>query len=282
MSLICIIAGLLLERMLETLQQLRNFQWFEKYSQWMINHMPGLIEQGASSIVILLLPVMLLAGLIQNILADTFFDIFSLIYGFVVFVYCLGPGDLDKEIDCFLTARETADEDMAHKCASAIMGEDASRSPDQQIVDVTQNILYQSNDRFFAVIFWFVVLGPFGALLYRLTSYTSKRSNNKTLTAAARRLKAILAWAPAHLVAAGYALTGNYEGASEGFKGKQKKDELNESNYNTLVSAGLGALKNCTPGEETACIRSTRGLVLRTLIVWLALIALLTLMGWTS
>ena len=91
-----------------------------------------------------------------------------------------------------------------------------------------------------------------------------------------------MAWPPAHLVAVGYALTGNYEGASAGFKGKQKKDELNESNYNTLVSAGLGALKNCAPGEETACIRSTRGLVLRTLIVWLALIALLTLMGWVS
>lgn len=225
---------------------------------------------------------MILAALIQNMLADTFFDVFSLIYGLIIFVYCLGPGDLDKEIDCFLKARESGDENMAHKCASAIMGEEASGSPDQQIADVMQNILYQSNDRFFAVIFWFVVLGPFGALLYRLTSYTSKRSNNKILTKAAIRLKAILAWPPAHLVAIGYALTGNYEGASEGFKGKQKKDELSESNYNTLVAAGLGALQNCAPGEETACIRATRGLVLRTLVVWLALIALLTLMGWMS
>lgn len=282
MSLICIIAGLILERVVDTLQQLRQFHWFDKYSQWMINHMPGLVEQGASSIVILLLPVMLVAGLIQNTLADTFFNIFSLMYGFLAFVYCLGPGDLDKEIDCYLRARESADEDMAYKCASAIMGEKASKSPDQQTVDVMQNILYQSNDRFFAVIFWFVILGPFGALLYRLTSYTSKRSNNKTLTAAAVRLQAILAWLPAHLVAGGYALTGNYEGASAGFRSKQKKDELSESNYNTLVSAGLGALKNCTPGEETACIRATRGLVLRTLVVWLALIALLTLMGWMS
>ncbi|MDH5736504.1 MAG: regulatory signaling modulator protein AmpE [Gammaproteobacteria bacterium] len=282
MSLICIIAGLFLERVLDTLQELRQFHWFEKYSQWMINHMPGLLEQGASSIVILLLPVMIIAAVIQNILADTFFDIFSVIYGFVIFAYCLGPGVLDKEIECFLKARENGDEEMAHKCASAIMGEDAPGSPDQQIADVMQNILYQSNDRFFAVIFWFVVLGPFGALLYRLTSYTSKRSNNKILTAAAIKLKAILAWVPAHLVAIGYALTGNYEGASAGFKGKQKKDELSESNYNTLVSAGLGALQNCTPGEETACIRSTRALVLRTLIVWLALIALLTLMGWIN
>jgi len=48
------------------------------------------------------------------------------------------------------------------------------------------------------------------------------------------------------------------------------------------VSAGLGALKDCEPGEETACIRATRGLVLRTLVVWLAVIAVLTLIGWTG
>ncbi|MDH5767244.1 MAG: regulatory signaling modulator protein AmpE, partial [Gammaproteobacteria bacterium] len=116
MSLICIIAGLLLERLFEKLQELRNFNWFEKYSQWMINHMPGLVEQGRSSIVILLLPVMLFAGLLQSILADAFFNVFSLAYAFVIFVYCLGPGDLDKEIDCYLKARENADEEMAHKC----------------------------------------------------------------------------------------------------------------------------------------------------------------------
>ncbi|VAW58644.1 hypothetical protein MNBD_GAMMA08-2756 [hydrothermal vent metagenome] len=50
----------------------------------------------------------------------------------------------------------------------------------------------------------------------------------------------------------------------------------------TLITAGQGALKDCAPGEETACIRSARGLVLRTLIVWLAFISILTLMGWMS
>ena len=91
-----------------------------------------------------------------------------------------------------------------------------------------------------------------------------------------------VAWAPAHLVAIGYALTGNYEGATASFREKTKQDDLSDCNDLTLIAAGLGALKDCAPGEETSCIRATRGLVLRTLVVWLAVIALLTLIGWMA
>ncbi|MCW8956549.1 MAG: regulatory signaling modulator protein AmpE [Gammaproteobacteria bacterium] len=282
MALICILIGLILERTLDSIREFRKFDWFNQYSQWMIKHLPGLIEQGASSIIILLLPLMIAMAIVQNTLDDIFFDLFSVVFGLAVFVYCLGPRDLNMEIDGFLDARENGDEEKAQQYASALIGKEASPAPDQQIADVMHAILHQSNDRIFAVIFWFVVLGPFGAILYRLTSYTMLFSVNKTLAAAAKKLQAILAWAPAHLVAMGYALTGNYEGATAGFRDKSKPDDLSLNNYNTLTRAGLGALKDCTPGEETACIRSTRGLVLRTLVVWLAIISILTLIGWMA
>jgi len=282
MALICIIIGLILERSVSTVIQYRNFNWFKNYSDWLVEHLPGLSNQGSSSIVILLLPVMLLTGILQGLLDGVLLGLLSAVFGLAIFLYCLGPGDLNKEIDLYLEARENGDDEQAQNYASIIMGDDASRSPDQQIVNVMHSILYQSNDRFFAVIFWFVVLGPFGALLYRLTSYTKLHSTNFTLSSAAKRLQAILAWAPAHLVAMAYALTGNYEGASASFREKQKYEDLGESNYYTLISAGLGALRDCAPGEETSCIVSTRGLVLRALVVWLAAIAGLTLIGWMA
>lgn len=282
MALICIIIGLIFERSMSKLTQYRSFNWFEQYSNWMIKNLPGLSNQGSSSIIILLLPVILLTGIMQNLLDGLLLDLLSTLFGLTIFLYCLGPGDLNKEIDHYLDARENADEDQAHHYASIIMGDNASRAADQQIVDVMQAILYQCNDRFFAVIFWFVVLGPFGALLYRLTSQTRIHSSNSTLSTAAKRLQAILAWAPAHLIAMAYALTGNYEGASARFREKQRYENLSETNYYILISAGLGALKDCAPGEETSCIVSTRRLVLRALVVWLAVIAGLTLIGWMA
>jgi len=282
MALICIVIALLLERITDSLQELRNFRWFEQYSQWMINHLPGLTNQGASLIVILLLPIIIVTAFIQNGLDDKFFGLFSLLFSLAVFVYSLGPDDLNREVDDYLAARESGDEEQAKKQATLIMKKPASTSPDQQSVEVMHAILSQSNDRIFSVIFWFLLLGPLGALIFRLTSYTMHTTHNSTLGDAAKKLQAIMAWAPAHLVAVGYALTGNYEGASQGFREKEKQDDLSDCNHLTLITAGLGALKDCEPGEETACIRATRGLVLRTLVVWVAVIALLTLIGWMS
>ncbi len=282
MALICILIGIIFERISDTLENLRNFDWFDGYSRWLLKTLPGLSSQHLSSILILLLPIMLCVMLLQIWFDGRLLGMIDLLFGLVIFAFCLGPRDLNRQINRYLDARESGDETEASSEACAIMQKEPPSDPDQQIVEVMRSILHESNDRFFAVIFWFVLLGPFGALLYRLTSHTMRTTGNATLANAARQFQAILAWAPAHLVAVGYALTGNYEGAKQEFYSKNKQDDLYDCNYHTLITAGQGALKDCAPGEETSCIRSARGLVLRTLVVWLAFISVLTLIGWMS
>lgn len=279
MALICILIGIIFERASDTLEKLRNFEWFDNYSRWLLRSLPGLTKQSRSSIVILLLPILLLSAILQGWFEGQLLGLTELLFGLVIFAFCLGPKDLNRQINNYLEAKENGDEATAHDEASNIMQKDAPTDPDQQVVEVMRAILHEPNERFFSVIFWFVVLGPFGALMYRLTAHTMRTSGNAVLGNAAAQLQAILAWAPAHLTAMGYALTGNYEGAKQEFYSKTKQDNLTECNYLTLITAGQGALKDCKPGEETACIRSARALVLRTLIVWLSFIAILTLMG---
>lgn len=282
MALICILIGIIFERASDMLENLRNFDWFDNYTRWLLQTLPGLTNQGQSSILILLFPVMLVAFFLQGWLDDKLFGITQFIFSLAVFAFSLGPKDLNRQINRYLDARESGNVEAANAEANLIMQSESPTDPDLQIVEVMRSILHESNDRFFAVIFWFVVLGPAGALLFRLTSHTMRNTGSATVANAARQFHAVLAWAPAHLVAMGYALTGNYEGAKQQFSNKNKQEELSDCNYHTLITAGQGALKDCTPGEETACIRSARGLVLRTLVVWLAFIAILTLMGWMS
>lgn len=282
MALICILFGIIFERVSDILENYRNFDWFDNYSRWLLKTLPGIGSQQQSSILILLLPVMLITMLLQIWFDGRLLGLIDLLFGLVIFAFCLGPKDLNRQINRYLEARENGDEEEANSEACAIMQKDPPKDPDQQVVEIMRSILHESNDRFFAVIFWFVILGPFGALLYRLTSHTMRSTGSATLANAARQFQAILAWVPAHLVAMGYALTGNYEGAKQEFYSKNKQDDLYDCNYHTLITAGQGALKDCAPGEETACIRSARGLVLRTLVVWLAFIAILTLIGWMS
>jgi AmpE protein len=282
MALICILFGIIFDRFSDILENLRNFDWFDNYSRWLLKTLPGISSQNLSSILILLLPVMLIVMLLQIWFEGRLLGLVDLLFGLVIFAFSLGPKDLNRQINRYLKAREDGDEDAAHAEASGIMQKEPPADPDQQIVEVMRSILHESNDRFFAVIFWFVLLGPLGALLYRLTSHTMRSTANATLAHAARQFQATLAWAPAHLVAMGFALTGNYEGAKQEFYSKNKQEDLFDCNYHTLITAGQGALIDCAPGEETACIRSARALVLRTLVVWLAFIAILTLIGWVS
>jgi len=282
MALICILIGIFFDRASDLLENLRNFDWFDNYSRWLLKTLPGLTNQNQSSILILLLPVMLITGVLQHWMDNRLYGLIEFLFSLVIFAFSLGPRDLNRQINRYLDARESGDENSIRTEASAIMQKEAPADPDQQTVEVMRSILHEANDRFFAVIFWFVLLGPFGALLYRLTSHTIRATGSATLSAAARQFQAVLAWAPAHLVAMGYALTGNYEGAKQQFYSKTKQDDLSECNYHTLITAGQGALKDCTPGDESTCIRSARALVLRTLVVWLAFIAILTLLGWMS
>ena len=281
MALVCIIFALLIERSLTALDSLRNFRWFDVYSYNMMHRLPGIDKQGAASIIILLLPVLIPVGVLQYYLSGLFYGLFSFGYSLVILIYCLGS-NINRDIKLYIQAREAGDHALAQQRASIIIGKPAAEISLQQTEQVMHGLLQQSNMRLFAVLFWFVVLGPEGALLYRLTCHTLLHSPSQTLSRAAQRLEAVLSWIPVSLMALSFALAGDYENVSEGWRSKSKQNDLGASNYHTLIKAGIGAIGDCEPGDEIACIQAMRSLLKRSLVIWLAVIAMLTLIGWMA
>lgn len=281
MALICIILALVIERSQTSVNHLREFHWFDVYSQSMMRRLPGMDKQGASSIIILLLPILLPLAVLQYTLSGHFYGLFSFGFALAILIYSLGS-NLDRDIKQYLHARETGLDILAQQHASSLIGKPASETVHQQTTEVMHGLLQQSNMRLFAVLFWFALLGPTGALLYRLTCHTLQHTPNQTLSVAARRFEAVLAWAPVNLLAFSFALAGDYESVSHAWRSKPRQHDLATCNFHTLIESGLGAIRDCEPGNETTCIRSLRGLVLRSLVIWLALIAMLTLIGWMA
>ena len=70
---------------------------------------------------------MLLTAILQNLFDGALLDLFSAVFGLGMFLYCLGPGDLNHEINLYLKARENGDDKQAQSYASAIIGDDAYR-----------------------------------------------------------------------------------------------------------------------------------------------------------
>jgi membrane protein required for beta-lactamase induction len=277
MALISIIIGLFLDRTFRQLHDLRDMTWFEFYVQ-VILRLTGKRFPPLQFIIILALPVSLLLS-VQILLHDFLFNIPGFIFGIIIFIYCLGPVCLSTDIEAYTLARTLGDEDEALHYAGTITDSVASTSPDQQISDVTRAILYIANERIFATIFWFVILGPFGAMLYRLISELSKQIDFDELAEFSEFIHAIMAWIPARMLAAGYALTGNFDGAYHAYKDRAYTSNFSQSNNEVLVSTGLGAMQNLQAENELGCIYAAQALVIRAIIVWISILAVMTLGG---
>jgi membrane protein required for beta-lactamase induction len=277
MALISIIIGLFLDRTFRHLHDLRDMTWFEFYSQ-AIQRVTGQRMPPLQFILILALPVLLLLS-IQILLHDFLFNIPGFIFGIIVFIYCLGPACLSSDIEAYIFARKLGDEDEALHYAGTITDSAASASPDQQISDVTRAILCVANERIFATIFWFIILGPFGCMLYRLISELSKQIEFDQLSKFSEFIHAIMAWVPARMLAAGYALTGNFDGAYHAYKERAYTSDLSDSNKEVLIATGLGAMRNLDMESELASIYAAQALVMRAVIVWIGILAVMTLGG---
>ena len=279
MALISIIIGLLIDRAFRHIHDLRELSWFEfftrKTTTWL-----GAYNGVLQLLTVLCLPVLVIAG-IQFLLSDLLFDLLYMMFGIIVFTYSLGPACLSSDIEYYLDARRLGDEDEALHYAGALTERAASTSPDQQTSDVTRAILYVANERIFAVIFWFVIIGPVGAILYRLATSISKQDDiNERIKPAAILFQGVLTWVPARMLALGYALTGHFDGAMQAYKNRPYESDIALENYDVLVNTGMGALRDHQITDEISGIISARNLILRSILIWIAVLALLTLGGW--
>lgn len=278
MALISIILCLLLDRTLRHLHDLRDLSWFEHFTGLLSNLIP--INNNLVKLVLILLPLLVVILLAQLLLIDFLFGIPYFVFGIIVLLYCLGPACLSNDIEAYLDARSLGDDEEALHYAGTLTETAASTVPDQQTSDVTRAILHIANQRVFSVLFWFVVLGPVGAVVYRMLTNISKRDEDDPLVQHAKLFQSVIAWIPAHLLASGYALTGHFDGAFRAYQSRTHESDISIANYDVLVTTGLGALRGQEVTDEISSIRGARDLVMRSIMVWVAVLALLTLGGW--
>ncbi|MEJ2694928.1 MAG: regulatory signaling modulator protein AmpE [Candidatus Thiodiazotropha sp.] len=299
MSLIVIVISLIAERFLLEHQHLREFRWLSGYQRWLqTNKPPVWITQGAPGLLVLLLPPALLTGLLQYLLSNSLFGLPSFIFGGLVLLYTLGPQDLDSQIDRYTQAAETEQENDLAEIARTITGEEPSPSEPARSQGVAEGALQQANQRLFAVLFWFLLLGPLGAMFYRIARQLPRLEQaNRDIDFAlhAKQLLMILDWLPARLTAICYAIAGSFEDALYGWRSYQDRryDEFSDSNSGTLICAGGGAMRLTTLLSEereelsdySHLPQAAMALVWRSLVVWLIIAGLLTLTGlliWTE
>src|SRR5690606_7531347 len=132
--------------------------------------------------------------------------------------YAWGPRDLDVDVQAVVDAPDAASrgEALARLRPAAATGAGQAR-------DAVGRVFVAALRRWFGVLFWFVVLGAVGALLYRLVAYAAEDEPALYLPAGTveggRRLLAVFDWPVAQLMALSLALVGNFDVVVSAWKG---------------------------------------------------------------
>jgi adenosylcobinamide-phosphate synthase len=258
-----------------------------------------------------------LACVVHWVLLNAFGWPLAMLWSVALLYPTLGFRQFSHHFTDIRDALDSGDETRARELLADWKHVDASLLPRHEIVrHVIEHSVIAAHRHVFGVLAWFSVLaalglGPAGAVLYRLGEYASRLWReggvhrdgsplaSEVLSQWAAQAWRVLDWVPARLTALSFAVVGNFEEAIDCWR--THAQQFPDDNDGVVLAATSGAVNvrlggeglrpqhaqlddqsldsPSTPGREPelAHFRSIVGLVWRTVVMWLVLLALLTL-----
>lgn len=248
---------------------LRLLAWAEGRAGWQ----PWLVLLSA-----LLVPLVLLGGLLW-LLQPLAYGWLLLPVHLLVLLYSLGRGDVKVALGAFRDAWRREELETAALAAERDM-QVRVEEPDALLPAVQERLAWQAHEEFFAVIFWYALLGPLAALGYRLLALAEAHGRGQALRELAGQFRHALDWLPARALVASMGLVGNFVSVN-----RVLLPELLHWHQSAerLVGAALRAAGDCQGaprGEAGAtCLDDLWQLLVRAALLWYAVFALWTLLA---
>lgn len=284
-TLLAVLLVLAATHALPDLARLRDFSWLKAaLTQWTgAGWAPWLLA----------LLIFLACVIVQGVLAPVLFGLPAFAFAIAVLFYSWGPRELDADIEAVLKA---PDSERRLAAAQALRPDPVVAELPLRCAPLVEATFLSALSRRFGVLFWFVVLGPAGALGYRVVQLLAKHAAFTRETSAAQhdaveRTSLVLDWAPAHLMALTLALVSEFDAVI-----KTWREYHASRGYFSLDLGFLGALARAgveadviaddvhatDAGDPLVALADARTVLRRILMAWLALIALLVLAGWAG
>ncbi|MEZ5530239.1 MAG: regulatory signaling modulator protein AmpE [Porticoccaceae bacterium] len=211
MEFIVIVVGLLLMRQLGSLAALQRDSWFLSLVTKL--HQALVAAPWLAKLLAMIVPVAAL-GVVSWWVTDRWLGVPLFLISLLVFLYSLGRGDLEKDVEEYQEDLGRGDEQAAYHDIAAFTDNNqqaVAESAEQAHQEAVRMIAYRYFERYFAVMFWFILAGAPGALLYRLAVIYHRQSlRDNPEKAADDRWLWLLEWLPARLVGISLAVVGNF------------------------------------------------------------------------
>ncbi len=285
MKLLALLIGIYAERYLARWSHLREFRPLEEQANQLMQRLLRLHKRAAPYIiagltVLCAAPV----GIIAWLLRDDWQHIPWFFFAVVVLLFSFGPRDLKAEALAYHEKSDAGDSEGARAQAETIIGPNPPDKPEEQAAAVEKATYLKANNRIFGVIFWFLVAGPLGPafafgfrVLNSLRRYTATLPGGEELHRAAVMLHGVVAWVPARIASASFALAGNFDDAVSAWRGIPAEQR---SNLFDGTGAVLGVVGSHALGDRPDRVRGATVLVERSLRwVWGPIVAVAVILG---
>jgi len=170
----------------------------------------------------------------------------SIVTGTLLLYFAIGNQSLSQHAMAVANALTHGNLEQARFQIKMMVSRDTGNMQDKDISRATiESVLENGNDAIFGAIFWFLILGAPGVVLYRLANtldamWGYKNSRYHAFGWFAARVDDVLNWAPARLAALTYALVGQTRQALLCWKTQAKT--WKGINPGVVMSSGAGAL----------------------------------------
>jgi AmpE protein len=285
--LLVILIALGLLHVMPQLARWRGDGWFRRWVAQLAD------TSGSGRVLLALLLPIALCALLWWLLGHLLLgDLLQMLFSLVVLLYCFGPRDFEADLEAILKAPDGASREAA---AQALVDDGDTVSWNAAALGVA--ITYAALRRRFGALLWFVLLGPVGALLYRLAQMLGRDDTLRLdpgSRTTARYVANALDWPAAQLLTFTLAIVGHWEAVIGAWKrwhsqaaatswysvGPGFLGAAAQADVLIDIEAGDGyAEEHSDPLVELVRLRSA---LLRALLAWLSVVALIVLGGWMS
>ncbi|WP_279246393.1 regulatory signaling modulator protein AmpE [Candidatus Litorirhabdus singularis] len=287
MTFLALVVALILVHYWDSSQQFQRDEWFysllNRFAGWSF---PPVLE--------LLLVIMLPAAaiwLLLELFGGWLFGLVGMGLTVCLLLYSFGRGDYEAAVTRYRSQCGGGDLQSALLSAEELFAADPAdfdeTGPEGLHRWMKKRFVYMAFERWFAVIFYFVLFGPVGAVAYRLLQIYAESSRARPAAGLAPSVLHYIDWVPSRLMLTAFALTGDYVGSRALLSDAWQ--DLRNGNAQVLsdcahAALGLKSTVYNDSGDQATFaqvseweVDQLHGLISRSAIAWLLFVSLLTI-----
>ncbi|HUA80161.1 MAG TPA: regulatory signaling modulator protein AmpE [Dyella sp.] len=283
-----LLAALIALGLLHLQPQLAHWRGDAGFRRW-VNQLADTSGAGRVALAVLV-PAVVCALVIWMLRHLPLPDLLQLIFALAVLLFSFGPHAFEADLEAILKAPDQS----SRETAAQALSDDGETVP-WRTADLGAATAYAALRRRFGVLLWFFVLGPVGALLYRLArqlAHDTSLALDAGARTHARYLANALDWLPAQLMVFTLALVGHWDAVIGAWRRWHQQAIPNSwylSNPDFLGAAARADVLTDIEGgdgysEERTDplheLRRLRDALLRALLAWLSVVALIVMGSW--